>query len=132
MALLTQLKLLVNLARIDGSIAEREKNYIVNIAKANGFPESSAATLFYQSHDNIVLDNLSDDQKFEYIYSLVQLMKIDERLYREEIKFCSRIGTRLGYEQDVMFELMLKVKSPIDEHERNVLKENIQKYLKKG
>jgi hypothetical protein len=132
MALLEQLKLLVNLARVDGDMAEREKSYIVNIGKANGFPESSVATLFYHSHDVIVPDNLTDDQKFNYIYSLVQLMKIDERLYQEEIKFCSRIAERLGYDKEVMFELMLNVKNPSEENERKTLQELAQKHLKNG
>ncbi len=131
MANLEQLKLLVNLARIDGDMAEREKLYITNIGKANGFPESSVATLFYQSHEVIIPDNLTDDQRFSYIFSLVQLMKIDERLYQEEIKFCSQIASRLGYGQEVMFEMMLKVKAIVDENERKALQELTQKYLKK-
>jgi hypothetical protein len=132
MALLEQLKLLVNLARIDGDMAEREKTYIINIGKANGFPESSVATLFYQSHEIIIPDNLTDSQRFDYIFSLIQLMKIDERLYQEEIKFCSKIAARLGYAQDVLFELMLKVKSTVDDHERKALQELTQQYLKKN
>jgi len=131
MALLEQLKLLVNLARIDGDMAEREKTYITNIGKANGFPESSVSTLFYQSHEIIIPDNLTDDQRFEYIFSLVQLMKIDERLYQEEIKFCSKIAARLGYEQDVLFELMLKVKSTDTDADKLALKLLTQLYLRK-
>jgi uncharacterized tellurite resistance protein B-like protein len=132
MALLEQLKLLVNLARVDGDMAEREKAYITNIGKANGFPESSVSTLFYQTHEVIISDTLTDDQRFDYIYSLVQLMKIDERLYQDEIKFCSKIAARLGYGQEVMFEMMLKVKSTVDENEKKALQELTQKYLKKG
>jgi hypothetical protein len=132
MAHLEQLKLLVNLARIDGDMAEREKLYITNIGKANGFPESSVATLFYHSHDVIIPDSLTSDQKFNYIFSLVQLMKIDERLYQEEIKFCSKIAQRLGYDQSVMVELMLKVKNPSDEKEQKELQEIANKHLRKG
>jgi hypothetical protein len=132
MAHLEQLKLLVNLARIDGDMAEREKLYITNIGKANGFPESSVATLFYQSHDVIIPDSLTDDQKFNYIFSLVQLMKIDERLYQEEIKFCTKIAERLGYDQSVMVELLLKVKNPSDEKEQKELQQIAQKHLKKA
>ncbi len=132
MAHLEQLKLLVNLARIDGDMAEREKLYITNISMANGFPESSVATLFYQSHEVIIPDSLTDDQKFNYIFSLVQLMKIDERLYQEEIKFCTKIAERLGYDQSVMVELMLKVKNPSDEKDQKELQEIAQKHLKKA
>ncbi len=132
MAHLEQLKLLVNLARIDGDMAEREKLYITNIGKANGFPESSVATLFYQSHEVIIPDSLTGDQKFNYIFSLVQLMKIDERLYQEEIKFCSKIAERLGYNQSVMVELMLKVKNPSGEKEQKELQEIANKHLRKA
>ncbi|MCX8492018.1 MAG: TerB family tellurite resistance protein [Cyclobacteriaceae bacterium] len=131
MALLEQLKLLVTLSRIDGHIAECEKAFIINIGKANGFPESSVDTLFYQSHDIIIPDNLTDDQRFDYIFSLIQLMKIDERLYQEEIKFCSKIASRLRYAQDVLFELMLKVKSTDADADKEALKLLTQQYLQK-
>lgn len=131
MALLEQLKLLVNLSRIDGEMAELEKSYITNIGKANGFPESSVSTLFYNSHEVIIPDNLTPDQKFNYIFSLVQLMKIDERLYKEEIKFCSSVASRLGYNEQAMFELMLNVKKTSNERELQSLRQLIEKHLKK-
>jgi uncharacterized tellurite resistance protein B-like protein len=111
MIVLEQLKLLVNLARIDGDMSVKERSHIVNIGKAHGFPESSVETLFYSSHEAIITKELTADQKFTYIFNLVQLMKLDERLYEEEIKFCANIAAKLGYKPEVMFELMLKVKS---------------------
>jgi uncharacterized tellurite resistance protein B-like protein len=111
MIVLEQLKLLVNLARIDGDMSVKERSHIVNIGKAHGFPESSVETLFYSSHEAIITKELTADQKFTYIFNLVQLMKLDERLYEEEIKFCASTATKLGYKPEVMFELMLKVKS---------------------
>ena len=38
-------------------------------------------------------------------------MKIDERMYKEQMMFCSKIASNLGYEPQVMFELLLHVKS---------------------
>jgi uncharacterized tellurite resistance protein B-like protein len=130
MIALEQLKLLVNLSRIDGDMSSQERSYISNIGKAHGFPESSVETLFYGSHDAIIPENLSPDQRFDYIFNLVQLMKLDERLYEDEIKFCSKIATKLGYKPEVMIELMLKVKSGlIDETEKRSLKELAEKYF---
>ena len=129
MALLEQLKVLVNLARVDGDMAEREKTYIINIGKANGFPESSVTTLFYNSHEVVISENLTEDQRFNYIYSLVQLMKIDEKIYQAEIKYCSKIAASLGYSQDVLFDLMLKAKSTLDAAEIKVLQELAKKHL---
>lgn len=130
MAVLEQMKLLINLARIDGEVAEREKVYIGNIGKANGFSTDKIEPLFERRHDLVIPKDLTDNQKFEYIFSLVQLMKIDERLYKEEIMFCSKIAANLGYDQEVMFEMMLHVKAAAMESDEMVsLKELTQKYL---
>src|SRR5688500_9027699 len=107
MSALAQLKLLINLAQIDGAVADRERNFIINIGWANGLYPDEITPLFDQKHELIVPKNLTPDQQFQYIFSFVQLMKIDERMYREEIIFCSKIATKLGYEQQVMFDLML-------------------------
>ncbi|MCE7863611.1 MAG: hypothetical protein DYG99_08725 [Bacteroidetes bacterium CHB5] len=130
MIVLEQLKLLVNLARIDGTMGGNERNYIINIGKAHGFPESSVETLFYSSHETIIAKELTADQKFSYLFNLVQLMKLDERLYQEEIKFCANTAAKLGYKPEVMFELMLKVKSTeMPGDEKKTLQELTNKYL---
>lgn len=132
MALLAQMKLLINLARIDGEVAERERAYIRNIGLANDLPVNEIDPLFDQRHELIVPTDLTDDQKFNYIFSLVQLMKIDERMYKEEILFCSKIASRLGYNEEVMFDLMLHVRSAaMAEDEMTALKKLTEKYLQK-
>ena len=58
-----------------------------------------------------VPEDLTDDQKFDLIFSLIQLMKLDERMYREEIIFCGQVASKLGYNKQVMFDLLSYVKS---------------------
>ena len=129
---ITQMKLLITLAQADGQVAEREKNYIINIGRANGIFPDEVNPLFLKQHEVIIPDNLTVDEKFDCIYSLVQLMKIDERMYQEEIRFCSSIATKLGYEQEALFELMLRVKtSTQEESEINNLKKITSGFLKK-
>ena len=125
------MKLLISLAQIDGAVAARERNYIINIGRANNIYPDEVTPLFDQRHNLIVPEDLSADQKFEYLFSLVKLMKIDERMYREEIMFCSKIAATLGYDQQVMFELLLHVKSAaMTEAEMAELKRMVQTYLK--
>jgi hypothetical protein len=128
---IAQLKLLINLAQIDGEVGEKERNYIFNIGRANGLAEIVVEPLFGKSHALIVPDNLNNAQKFDYIFSLVQLMKIDERLYQEEIRFCSKVAAKLGYDEAVMFELMLHVRSAMGANEMDALKKLTEKYLSK-
>lgn len=131
MTALPQLKLLINLARIDGEVGEKERTYIFNIGRANGLAEVVVEPLFEKQHEVIVPTNLNSDQKFNYIVSLVQLMKIDERLYKEEIKYCSQVAARLGYSKEVMFDLMLHVSESMAEAEVKALQELTKKYLTK-
>jgi hypothetical protein len=126
---LPQLKLLINLARIDGDVADKEKKYITNIGLANGIPIEDISPLFAVDHDIIIPSNLSNDERFNYIFSLVQLMKIDERLYKEEIRYCSKVAANLGYDQSVTFELMLHVRGVMEANEMQSLKQLTAKYL---
>jgi hypothetical protein len=131
MSALTHLKLLISLAQIDGKVAERERNFIITIGKANDIAPDLIQPLFDQRHDLVVPPDLTDDQKFEYLFSLVQLMKIDERMYKEEMLFCAKIAENLGYSKDVMFELLLHVTGRVMEKDEMInLKEVTQRFLK--
>jgi len=133
MSAITQMKLLISLAQIDGDVADRERNYIVNIGRANGIYPDEIIPLFEQRHELIIPKDLSDEQKFNYIFSFVRLMKIDERMYKEEILFCSKIAASLGYDQEVMFDLMLHVHTAaMADDEINALRKLTEKYLKKS
>lgn len=129
MSALSQLKLLVNLAIIDDEVTDKEKKYITNIGLANGLTEQDVVYLFNQNHEVIVPQGLNDDRKFDYLFSLVQLMKIDERLYKEEIKYCSHVAAKLGYRQEVMFELMLKVSATMKKAEIESLRQLVSALL---
>lgn len=125
------LNALIQLAKIDGNVAPEEMDLINEVGKANGLSDKEISESF---HEEMSLDNLSglpDDDKFEFIYSVVQLMKIDGKLYNEEIKFCSKMAAKLGYDETVLFELMLKIYADPDLcADKNALKLEIQEYLK--
>ena len=128
---LSRMKLLINLAKADGQVADKEKNYLINIGRANGIYPDEIYPLFTQKHEVLVPEDLSDDQKFELMLSLIQLMKLDERMYREEINFCGQVATRLGYNKQVMFELLSHVRSAgMDANEVDSLKKITQNFLK--
>ena len=128
---LTQLKLLINLSRIDGEVAERERNYINTIGQANGISEKEIGPLYDQNHEIIIPEKLTADQKFQYLFSLVQLMKIDERLYKDEIQYCAKVSSKLGYGPGALFDFILHVKatSSMISDEGETLKKLIAKHL---
>ena len=109
MIALEQLKLLVNLAMADGNLALYEKQFIKNIGKAHGYPESSVETLFYEEHPVIIPEKLNDDQRIDYALTLTQLMLLDNKMFLKEIEFCSDIVERLGFEKTFIYRLVDKV-----------------------
>ncbi len=131
MSALPYLKMLINLARIDGEVDQKELDYVTNIAKAHGISIGEVAELVSQNHEVLIPKDLTDEQRFEYIFNLVQLMKIDDRLFENEIKYCSKMAYKLGYDQGVMFELMLNVKSvAMEKDEIDNLRKSTIKHLR--
>lgn len=128
---LSRMKLLINLAKVDGQVADKEKNYLINIGRANGIYPDEIYPLFTQSHDVLVPGDMTDDQKFDLMFSLIQLMKLDERMYREEIAFCGQVAAKLGYNKQVMFELLSQVRSAgMESGELESLRKLTQNFLK--
>jgi hypothetical protein len=128
----THLNILAQLARIDGVVVQEEIDLIKEIGRANGMSSDDISASFEDPNLIENLDLLSDDEKYDYVYSIVQLMKIDGRLYKEELNFCAKLVARLGYEEGVMLELLLKIYS--DSHistDRQSLKASVQQYLRK-
>lgn len=130
MAYIPQMKLLVNLALLDGEVAEKERQYIINIGLANHMMVAEILPLFSAHHPLVVPDSLTEEQKFNFIFPLVQLMRIDEKIYRNEIKYCAQLATRLGYREEVLFELMLNAKkASLGKDEMDSLKKLTATYL---
>ncbi|UXP30731.1 TerB family tellurite resistance protein [Reichenbachiella agarivorans] len=126
------LNILIQLAKIDGVIVQQEIDLINEVGKANGLSNEEIREA-YEEAVSLDLDNLTgltDDEKYDVIYSVVQLMKIDGKLYNEEIKYCAKMASRLGYDENVLFELMLKIYADPDLcADKASLKKHIQKYL---
>ena len=130
MSPIQQLKLLVNLARADGNFDEKERQYIITIGQANHLLVAEILPLISTSEDPIVPANLTAEEKFDCIFSLIQLMKIDEKIYQNEIQYCAKVASALGYRQEVLVELMLKIKTlAMEKDEVETLKKLTATYL---
>lgn len=129
----SQLQILVQLAKIDGVVSQDEIDLIRQVGKANGLTEDDIAAAFDETREVGNLESLSDDEKYEYIYRVVQLMKIDGRLYKEEITYCAKMAAKLGYSEDVLYHLITKIYAdPHISADKEALKKKVQKYLHKS
>ncbi len=127
-----QLNVLIQLAASDSSVAENEAKLIRMIGISNGVSKEEVDEMLKNPTQPIGdLSTLTDDQKFEHLYHVVQMMKVDGQVFKSEIVFCEDIASRLGYKTGVIAELSSKIYSdPSITSDREALKKKAQKYLK--
>ncbi len=111
MSIKAKLSVLVQLANIDGDFAGEEKDLIYMIGKANGIGADEINDMVDNPEPLPPLSTMSEDDKFEYLFHLVQLMKIDSQVYLSEIKFCEELAEKLGFKRNVISELSARIYS---------------------
>lgn len=126
-----QLNVLINLAASDRSVGEKEAKVIHLIGKANGLSKDEVEGMMKNPKPIGDLSVFSEDQKFENLYHLIQLMKSDGQVFKSEIHFCEQIAEKLGYKKAVVGELSSRIYSdPTITADRKLLFERAHKFLK--
>jgi uncharacterized tellurite resistance protein B-like protein len=127
-----QLNILINLAASDNNIAEKEAKSIKSIAQANGISAEEIDKMMKKPKPIGNLSNYTEDQKFESLYHMIQLMKSDGKVFKSEVKFCENIAEKLGYKKSVVAELSSRIYGdPTVTSDRRLLMEKAHKFLKK-
>ncbi len=133
----SQLSILIQLSLIDNQLSPKEKRMIYVLGKANKMPEAEIDEVLnyhlgHALHELPSINNLDDDEKFEYLYNIIQLMKVDEKVYLSEIRFCQDLAEKLGFNKKVVRDLSAKIFSdPTITSERSTLQKIIDKHKQK-
>jgi uncharacterized tellurite resistance protein B-like protein len=126
-----QLNVLINLAASDRNVGEKEAKVIHLIGKANGVSKDEIEAMMKNPKPIGDLSAYSEDQKFENLYHLIQIMKSDGQVFKSEIHFCEQIAEKLGYKKSVVGELSTRIYSdPTITADRKLLFERAHKFLK--
>jgi uncharacterized membrane protein YebE (DUF533 family) len=126
-----QLNILINLAASDNNVADKEAKVIRTIAKANNIPTEEVDQMLKSPKPIGSLNTFTEDQKFEALYYLIQLMKSDGQVFKSEISFCESIADKLGYKKGVVAELSSRIYSdPSITSDRKLLMDKAHKFLK--
>jgi hypothetical protein len=134
-----ELNVLINLAASDKNVADRESKLIHLIGQANGISKDEINHMLknpqpiHTSNPQPIHNSssLTPDEKFEHLYNLIQLMKMDGQVFRSEIIFCEQIAEKLGYKKTVVGEISQHVYSdPSITSDREMLKKKAEKFLK--
>lgn len=133
----TQLKALIQLAIVDEKFDKSEELQILAIGKANGVPEEEIRSLIKEglrnktSHDHLDFVALSFDEKFENLYNIIQLMKIDHEVFLSEIRYCEDVAVKLGFDKKVVSKMSSMIYSdPSITTDREKLKQKVKKFIK--
>lgn len=126
-----RLNVLIQLAASDNQVAEKEARLIHMIGQSIGLSREDVDKMLGEPEKPIGdLSRLTDDEKFEHLYEIVQMMKIDGQVFKSEIVFCQNIAQRLGYKKSVIAELSSKIFSdPAITADRDYLRKRTQRYL---
>src|SRR5690606_17185033 len=125
-----ELNVLINLAASDKSVAEREAKLIHLIGKANGLSREEIEGMLQSPKTIGDINTLTPEEKFQHLYHLIQLMKMDGQVFRSEIVFCERIAEKLGFKKGVVGELSQHIYSdPTITSDRDMLKKKAYKFI---
>ena len=130
------LKALIQLSIIDRDFGEPEKTYVYTIGKANRVPEKEIDDLVTEvigeiENSEINYQGLMTEERFDFLYDIIQLMKIDGDVFLTEIKYCESVAERLGYDKKVVKKMSSRIYGdPSITGNREALMKEANKYLK--
>lgn len=129
MSIKTHVSALIQLASADDDLADKERELIFLIGEAGGLSHKQIEELIDDPLDLDIPAGLTDDDRFEILYNVVQLMKIDNEVFLSEIKFCEDVAEKLGFSRKVISELSANIYAdPAITSDRTLLKEKALKY----
>ena len=101
----SQLSVLVHLSKVDKHIAAPEIKMIHYIGERNGISFEEIEAIIDNPGDMPSISNLDPEMKFDYLFNIVQLMKVDGKVFQSEIDFCEKVAMKLGYKPGVISDL---------------------------
>lgn len=97
-----QISILAMLSKADQVVAEQEYRLILFIANRLGMEEEEAKQLFDNPKPIPSFKNIPTEDKVEFLYDIVKMMKIDGKVHAKEVKFCEKLAMKLGYRPGVI------------------------------
>jgi uncharacterized membrane protein YebE (DUF533 family) len=129
MSIKAQLSALIQLAKIDGDFDGKEKLHILMVGKANGLSEAEIKEIVENPIPLPDIQTMTEDERFDYLFNIVQLMKIDSQVYLSEIKYCEELAEKLGFKKKVISALSSRIYSdPAITSNVDALRKAVRKY----
>jgi uncharacterized membrane protein YebE (DUF533 family) len=126
-----ELNILINLAASDSTIEEKESKLIRMVGQANGLTKEEVDAMIKNPSPIGDISALTSDEKFEHLYYLIQMMKMDGQVFKSEITFCEKIAEKMGYKKGIVAELSQNIYSdPSITADRDMLRKKAEKFIR--
>ncbi len=96
------LNILIQLAEADKHFARAEREMIFRIAKEKNFDEQEVTELIRNPEPIEPIHELTPDQKFEYLFSSIELIFADHNVFESEVIFSKNIAVKLGFKKAII------------------------------
>ena len=105
---------------------------ISRIGRENSLSPDQIEALINEPKPVGEIEDLPKEAKLELIIDIIKLMKIDNEVHQQEIKFCESISVKLGYNAEVVKDLSAHISISAQENSsKKLLKEIINKFYKR-
>jgi hypothetical protein len=121
---------LVVLSAADGNINESEKEILIKIGTRKGLSRAAIKKIIDNPGEFHFLPATTDDERFEQIYDLVELMLADGIAEDSELQFCIEMAEKLGFRKGVVGVLIRKITLGLMERlDKETIKKEVRDFL---
>jgi len=125
-----QISVLVHLSKADKVIAEEEYRMIIQVADGLGMSSDQAARIINDPNPIPKMKDLPPEEKFQYLFNVVSLMKADGKIHQKEVSFCEKLALKLGYKPGVISKLSAYIyRDPSINTNRDYLRTIVDQHL---
>lgn len=114
---------LVQLAKADGKITKSESGLLIKIGERNGVSADEVFEMVDASDDFFFKKPQTDTQRFDQLFDLVEMLKINGNVRQVELSYTIEIAEKMGIRKAVAWIL---VQSLIDGMALGLTKEEIK------
>ena len=125
------LRLLVRLAREDGEFHPQEEKFIRSLGEAHHLAEDVVTSIMTEKvGKKLDFSTLSYEERFEILYNLIIMMKVDNEVMNEELFFIQKIAPTLGFQQSAIMELYPHAHANLrNRHQIRIMQKNLRGHL---
>lgn len=126
----SHLKNLVSLAKLDGHVSKEEFDFLLKVAARNGVHENDIRKMLDRTSAISVSKPENDNERFEIIYDLIEMVLADGIMEEAEIDFAIDLSVKLGFRPAISGVLVRKIAVDIIEGKTKAdIQEKVKSFL---